>query len=165
LIRILNSIFRKSNQPTLEKARPIIPPIRQNTILEEYAKSTLTRVQSEMEVGPDLYDFIERIGRAFSHQLHRRPISTDQFSSFYVTTRQFENHRDLIERGVGLGLVYPNLAQEALDQLPAGDASYRLAYVLAPHFRILPRKGRERALGTVLHDSIDDRQRSIPLEN
>jgi hypothetical protein len=39
------------------------------------------------------------------------------------------------------------------EQWPTRSGFFHLAYVLAPHFRVLPRRGRSRNLSMILRDS------------
>src|SRR5262249_44862492 len=74
------------------------------------------------------------------------------------------------KRSVGLGLLFPNVSANNPDQMPERGGTFHLAYVLAPNFRILPRRGRPRKLATILEEmqallpGIEKKRREGPLD-
>ncbi len=149
LIRIINSFLVEERWRDGRRIKSITQA-NQTRNLIAFSTTTLSRIQSEPEVGPELFTFIERVGSFMRDSLHNRPISTDQISSFIVDASVSSEHWKLIERAVGLGLLFPNTGQSNPDQMPIRSGTFHLAYVLAPHFRILPRRGRARSLTWIL---------------
>ena len=144
LIRICNALLqRRGNQRR-------VPAIVQNRVLATFSTSTLTRVRSEPTVGPHLHRFIEYIGHFMSVALHEQPVTTDQVSSIEVDEAVSDFHWELIKRAVGLGLLFPNISIKNPDHMPEREGVFHLAYVLAPHFRLLPRRGKSRKLSHLL---------------
>jgi hypothetical protein len=70
-----------------------------------------------------------------------------------------------------LGLLFPNVGANNPDQMPDREGTFHLAYVLAPMYRLLPRRGRAHALRTMLkatesHGASTGRgQSELPLED
>ena len=82
--------------------------------------------------------------------LHNIQLSTDQVSSIYLDSKVTDLQWELIKAAVGLGLLFPNISHNNPDQMPERDGTFHLAYVLAPHFRILPRRGSSISLSALL---------------
>ena len=118
-----------------------IPQTNQTAALQALSSTTLSRTQSEPTVGKKLYEFLIHIGNYMHNHLHNQKLTTDQVSSIEINQDVSDNDWELIKRAVGLGLLYPNVAQNKRDELPFRTGSFRLAYILAPHFFLLPRRG------------------------
>lgn len=139
LIRIINLfISERGNKDTLSQIRPQ----RQTMLLTAFSNSTLSRVQSEPQNGPDLYRFLSAVGNFMSQDLHDNLLGTDQISSIEIDVPITDNEWTVVKNAVGLGLLYPNINANSGDQMPERCGIFRLAYVLAPNFKILPRKGK-----------------------
>lgn len=122
---------------------------RQTQLLTAFSTSTLSRIQSEPKNGPDLYKFISSIGEFMKRDLHSRQIGTDQISSVEIDTPVTDHEWEIIKNAVGLGLLFPSINANSGDQMPERKGVFRMAYVLAPHFEILPRKGKAVAIGRI----------------
>ncbi|WP_435627609.1 ORC-CDC6 family AAA ATPase [Candidatus Ferrigenium straubiae] len=139
LIRIINLfISERGKSETLNQ----IKPQRQTMLLTAFSNSTLSRVQSEPQNGPDLYKFLSAAGNYMRRDLHDNLLGTDQVSSIAIDVPITDNEWTVIKNAVGLGLLYPNINANSGDQMPERIGVFRLAYVLAPNFKILPRKGK-----------------------
>jgi hypothetical protein len=156
LIRIFNAFLLEAkwerNRGRVGRIRPLTAKA-QTRILTEFSSSTLARVQSEPEVGPELHEFLNRIGRYMSAHLHGAPITTDQVSSFVIERDVGDTEWRVIQRAVMIGLLFPNVGLTTPDQMPDREGTFRLAYVLAPTFKLLPRRGKARGLRTMLQYS------------
>jgi hypothetical protein len=106
----------------------------------------LSRVQSEPKTGAELYKFLMATGEFMRQNLHNQKMGTDQISSIEIDRSITDRDWEIIKNAVGLGLLYPNITASGGDQMPERIGIYRLAYVLSPAFRILPRKGKSVAL-------------------
>jgi len=84
--------------------------------------------------------------------LHEEPLTTDQITSVTLSTQTDGEKWTLVRRAAGLGLLFPNVGVHNPDQMPEREGTFHLAYVLAPHFRLLPRRGKARKLETVYLD-------------
>jgi len=152
LIRIFNSFLlaakwqHSPGRTAVVRLRPNV----QTRILTGFSTSTLSRVQSEEVNGPELYEFLKRIGDYMHDSLHNEPLTTDQISSVRVDRTVDDLSWMLTKMAVGLGLLFPNTNANYPDEMPEREGTFRFAYVLAPHFRILPRKGKARKLETIL---------------
>jgi len=129
---------------------PRISPKDQTRVLKRLSTSALVRVQSEPQCGKELYDFLKAIGDYMHRALHESKLTTDQITSIIVDKSVSEEHWKLVQRAVELGLLYPNIGPQQRDEMPNREGSFRLGFVLAPHFFLLPRKGDSRSLTTVL---------------
>ena len=147
LIRIFNLfISEASKQENLNQ----INKKRQTSLLIQFSNSSLSRVQSEPKYGHDLYKFLNTIGTFMQHNLHDDLIGTDQISSIEIDKSITDKEWEVIKTAVGLGLLYPNINTNSSDQMPERKGIFRLAYVLAPHFRILPRKGKSISISRII---------------
>lgn len=151
LIRIFNALLHEEGWRT-RNSRQIRPihPRAQTRVLMAFAASTLSRVQSEPERGPELYDLLVAVGTFMRDSLHGDQLTTDQVSSVTLDEDTPDALWDLCKRAVGLGLLYPNISAQSPDQMPTRRGTLHLAYVLAPHFLLLPRRGKPRKLTTIL---------------
>lgn len=146
LIRIFNLFISEAvkNKSTKLKQN------RQNFLLTGFSTSTLARVQSEPVNGPDLFKFLTDIGEYMRKDLHGGTIGTDQISSIEIDKSVTDKEWEVIKNAVGLGLLYPNINANSGDQMPERTGIFRLAYILAPHFKILPRKGKSISIRRVI---------------
>lgn len=144
-----------------------VPPMTQTRILIQFSASSLTRVQSEPPGGRELHLLLEKIGAYMRSMLHDHAISTDYVSSVEVDASVPDLQWKAIQQGVGAGLLFPNVSAENPDQMPDRSGTFHMAYVLAPTFRILPRRGKARRLSTILEwyatQGAISRQPSLPL--
>jgi hypothetical protein len=155
LIRLFNSLLLEVPSSAISQPQktPLLSKKQQTRILIRFSSGTLSRVQSEPEVGRELYEFIRRVGEYMHHSLYEKPVTTDQVSSFRLTSSVEQMYWPLIQHAVALGLLYPNLNTNHPDQLPQKSGTFHLAYVLAPLFRILPRRGKALGLQAVIRRS------------
>lgn len=170
LIRIFNSMLLELpdlGHVHFDKKTPILTKNKQTAILTNFSNSSLTRVQSEPRYGKQLYSFLQNIGNYMNYCLHDILLSTDQISSIYVDAKVTDQQWELIKIAVGLGLLFPNINHNNPDQMPERDGTFHLAYVLAPHFRILPRRGSTINLSTLLSNlrSVKTRSKSQQPKN
>ena len=126
-----------------------IPQDIQTAALESISSTTLSRTKSEPKIGNKLYDFIVDIGNYMHNHLHNQKLSTDQISSIEIDSRISDDDWENIKCAVGLGLLYPNVKQNKRDELPFKSGSFRLSYILAPYFFLLPRRGKPHKLSTI----------------
>ncbi|MBZ5491304.1 MAG: hypothetical protein LAO76_10270 [Acidobacteriia bacterium] len=156
LIRIFNKFRLETRWKRGWPRRRVttIRPREQTRILKAFSASTLNPVESEEVVGPALYRLLQQIGSYMHYALHDIPLSSDQTSSITVDLRTSE-YAPLIRKAVALGLLFPNINARNPDQMPEGESKFHLAYVLAPHFDILPRRGKAVSLSTVVREHQD----------
>lgn len=153
LIRIFNSMLLELpdlGNIKIDKDGPILSKNKQNSILTAFSNSTLTRVQSEPKYGRQLYNMLQNVGQYMHYFLHKLPLTTDQLSSLTIDGSVTDLQWELIKNAVGLGLLFPNVSHNNPDQMPEREGTFHLAYVLAPHFRILPRRGSSQNLSLIL---------------
>lgn len=146
LIRIFNLFISEASKNTKSRS---IQPGRQTTLLTAFSRSALSRVQSEPQYGPDLYKFLSTVGDFMRQGLHENLLGTDQISSIEIDKPITDHEWEVIKNAVGLGLLFPNINLNSGDQMPERIGTFRLAYVLAPNFKILPRKGKSVPLSRI----------------
>ncbi|MGA2964541.1 MAG: hypothetical protein ABSD96_23000 [Candidatus Korobacteraceae bacterium] len=163
LIRIFNSFLLKVQWSHRggKRRHLLLTPKEQTRTLTSLSTSTLTRIQSEPNVGPKLYHLLKSIGDFMQFQLLERPLGTDQVSSIELDTHIGDEDWELVQRSVGLGLLYPNVNANNPDEMPEREGTFRLAYILAPYFRILPRRGKSRRLSSVFKFEASERQHYV----
>jgi hypothetical protein len=176
LIRIFNNMLLQARgeyaRSDVPRSMPDVsafplPRKEQTRVLTSFAASTLKKVNSEALCGPDLYNLLECIGKYMSDALHNGKLSTDQVSSIEVGRRVSEAQWRLITAAVGLGLLFPNIGAKNPDHMPEREGVFRLAHVLAPYFKIVPRRGTAVSLSTILASgrlaSVHEQQGSLVL--
>jgi hypothetical protein len=163
LIRIFNSFLLKVKWSDRggKRKQLLLLPREQTRALTALSASTLTRIQSEPNVGPKLYQFLKLIGEFMQFQLLKKPLGTDQISSIETDARMTDTDWLLVQRSVGLGLLYPNISANNPDEMPEREGTFRLAFILAPYFRILPRRGKSRHLSAVHRFGDSERQHYV----
>ncbi len=139
LIRLFNIFISEAIK---KDSLRMIKTNKQTSLLTQFSTSSLSRIQSEPKYGPDLYKFLSTVGNFMKSDLHEGLLGTDQISSIEINESVTDNQWEVIKIAVGLGLLYPNVNANSGDQMPERIGVFRLAYVLAPHFRILPRRGK-----------------------
>ena len=142
LIRIFNALVLLNKAST----QIPLPPREQTRVIMKLSTSALVRVQSEPKCGKQLYNFLNRIGTYMHDYFHNRPLTTDQVTSFKVNEDVPDETWQLIQRGVELGLLYPNIGANARDELPYKQGVFHFGFILAPHFFLMPRRGQTRSL-------------------
>jgi hypothetical protein len=153
LIRIFNSLLmiQSNEQKKLRKARQLswIPPEDQTRALRTLSASTLNQVRSFPDVGPELHKFLLMLGEYMSFDIHGKPLTTDQVTSVTIDDAISEEEWKLVQVAVGQGLLYPNVGTGNPDDIPWREGTFHLAYVLAPNFFLLPRRGKAAKLTTI----------------
>jgi hypothetical protein len=154
LIRIFNRFLLEAGKKrgTHRKGQGLgrISAKEQSRILKSFSASILNPVRSEEHIGPELYEMLEKIGKYMHHALHELPLSSDQISSITVDLSA-SPYAPFVRRAVALGLLFPNVSSKNPDQMPLGKSRFHLAYVLAPYFDLLPRRGKAVTLSAVIN--------------
>lgn len=150
LIRIFKHLIKGIGSSDL----PLNESIQEQR-LRAFSSAALEQIKSEPDIGPIMHDFLQTIGNHVAKGLHMGKISTDQISSIKVTKSISDDHWESIKCATGLGLMFPNRTQHSPDSLPEKDGVFHLAYVLAPHFFIMPRRGSSGALSSFLSTGND----------
>jgi hypothetical protein len=95
--------------------------------------------------------------------LHESPLTTDQISSIRIDRSIDDYTWRLIKNAVMLGLLFPNTNANNPDEMPEREGTFHFAYILAPVFRLLPRRGKARSLRTVIRNPVQhDQSAEIP---
>lgn len=153
LVRIFNQLLLQTSWERDRGFRLGIKPLTaktQTNVLISYASSLLNRIQSEKKVGHRLYDLLKDIGSNLSEDLHNKKIGTDQVSSISLDRRVDSETWDIVKYAVGIGLLFPNRNPNSPDIMPEIEGVFRLGYVFAPLFRIMPRRGKARHILSIL---------------
>ncbi len=154
LIQIFSALLKQTAH--LPKQRNQIPRIAQtvqHAELTRFATTTLQSCQSEDKYGPFLHKLINDIGEFMRERIHMGRFGTDQISSIEVAESDSEQLKYLVKRAVGLGLLFPNVETNHPNWQPNVEGIFHLSYVLAPLFRLLPRKGKPVTLTTIQETS------------
>lgn len=153
LIRIFNGILLMVwSAMNRGRAVPRLSPKDQTRVLKRLSTSALVRVQSEPQCGRELYEFLKTIGDSMHRDFHESPLTTDQITSISIEKDVSDKHWSLIQRAVELGLLYPNMGPHQRDEMPDRQGTFHLAFILAPHFFLLPRRGHSRSLNAILQN-------------
>jgi hypothetical protein len=153
LTRLENSHDFKNNRKKFFRnygENPIISFADQHFVLAAIAERELNRYKIEKNFGGSLYNFIVGLGEYMHDQIHNSPINTEQVSSFEFTAMQDENAWKIIERAVQKGLIYPNINVHNPDEMPYKEGIFHLAFIFAPKFKLLPRKGDSKNISSIM---------------
>jgi len=151
LIRLFKILL--ADIPDIEENKlktPILSKKKQSEILLRFSTSILERSQSEEKIGPSLYQIMSIIGNYMHDYIHNQKLETEQISSIEVTYTIPDLYWEIIEKAVAYGLLCPNIKADKTEILPYKSGVYRIAYVLCPYFKLLPRKGTSRSLMSIL---------------
>ena len=153
LIRIFNRMLQESLTEAPEQvgelAIPLSPAV-QTIVLRNFSSATLSSVQSEEDIGRELYALLMQLGKYMRHRLHELPLTTDQVFSVAIDESTPDDKWKLVKSAVAIGTLFPNVSASNPDQMPDHVGIFHLAYVLAPYFLLFPRRGRSLKLGTIL---------------
>lgn len=149
------SRFEKSGEYNnfLEKrgrSSPVISFADQNFVLVSIAERELNRYRNEKNFGQSLFEFINGIGEYMHDVIHNNQLSTEQISSIEYSEDELENTWKIIERAVQKGLIYPNINVGNPDAMPYRDGVFHLAFIFAPKFKLLPRRGDSKNIYQVI---------------
>lgn len=150
LVRIFNSLLLSLKNDYNESAIPLISQKKQTDILIEFSTDTLERTKVLPKYGPHLYDTVKAIGDYMSNSLHNLPLASNLILAVEIDKNISDKDWEVVERAVEWGFLYPIRSNNTPDLLPRKEGKFHLAYVLAPHFLLLPRKGESRKLSTML---------------
>ena len=152
LIRIFNALlmFRAEERKRLEGKGPVpISPEEQTRTLLRLSATELNQVKSFPQVGPALYEFLLMLGEYMHADLHERPVTTDQITSVTIDDTVSDQDWRLIQVAVGRSLLNPNTGSGSPDEMPNRQGTFHLAYILSPHFALIPRRGKAARLSAI----------------
>lgn len=145
----------KDNYNYNYKRSPIISRSKQQKVLFQYSKIVFNRIKSEPKVGPELFTFIKEVGNYMTASMRGNLLSTNQISSIRIDESINDAQWALVSNAVKLGLLYPNKDKDNPDHIPDRQGTFHLAYILAPYFRILPRRETSMSLRSLeIEDNI-----------
>lgn len=151
LVRIFNSFLMSLKKYGYNRnQRPLISPKNQTDILIDFSTNTLERTKTLPKCGPLLFTYLDAIGTYMHNYLHNVDLSSNLILAIDIDKNISERDWQVIERAVEWGYLFPIRNTNNPDHLPKREGQFHLAYVLAPHFKILPRKGESRNLSTML---------------
>lgn len=150
LLAIFNLIVRNASATT--SGFLPVPPREQTRILRSVAALELARLKESYPGGASAFTLVTTAGAYFSFRLHHRPLSTDQPQAILVR-RTTADQWEAIKAAVGRGLLFPKDAPHHGDQPPSPPVELRLANVLAPYFKLLPRHGPVVELERILREA------------
>lgn len=150
VIRLVNSFLLELGVSSDKKSFKKLSSNRQTGILRQFSTSILSRVQTEEGVGRNLYSFLCSIGDAMFDAAHQRPVTTDQYTSVRIDESIASDRWELVKHAVAQGLLVPNVNTNQLDQMPVKTGTFHLSYSLAPHFKLLPRRGKAIAISAAM---------------
>lgn len=126
-----------------------IPAKEQTRAMRALSASILNQYRSYPEVGDELHAFLSMLGEYMRANLHDRPLTTDEVTSVQITDSISDNDWKVVRVAVGQGLLHPNIGSANPDEMPWREGTFHLAYALAPHFLLLPRRGRAAKLTAI----------------
>lgn len=143
LVRIFNSFLTELLRSE-DKKFPIART-KQTDILIEFSYNELERTKSSAQ----LYEFLQTIGTYMSDCLHKMPLTSNLSLAIDVSKDVSDEIWKVIEKAVEWGYLFPIRNSNHPDRLPHKKGRFHLGYVLAPYFKIMPRKGHPIPLSTI----------------
>jgi hypothetical protein len=134
-----------------EEPSPVISYVNQNLVLGAIAEREISTYRIERNFGPGLHDFILELGKYMYDHIHEKKLGLEQISSIQINKNIGTVEWKLIERAVQKGLIYPNVNFQNPDFMPTKEGVFHLAFLLAPKFKLLPRKGDSRVLSSIVN--------------
>ncbi|MGD0820891.1 MAG: hypothetical protein ABSA71_09115 [Desulfomonilia bacterium] len=170
LIRIFNALLMirtKKQKALMAKGLKVnkISAMDQTRAIRTLSSNTLNQVSGFVDIGPELYSFICMLGEYMKDSLYEKPLTTDQITSVIIDDTLSEKELELIHAAVGNGLLHPNVNSSNPDEMPLREGTYRLTYTLAPHFLLLPRRGKAATLSTIKKFNNMVRKKKYPLKS
>ncbi len=147
LIRLFKLLLEANEDKNISKSSLMLPMRKQSDILIGFSTSTLLRIQSEEKIGPSLYALLLKVGGIMHDKIHKAKLSTEQTYSIRIENDIDDETWLMIQKAVDNGLLYPKASS---DIFLYKQGTFRLAYVLCPFFKLLPRKGRSINLNAIL---------------
>src|SRR3990167_1371899 len=151
LISLLNSFYNASSEGAGFK--PVSNTI-QDKILRSYSYDEYRRMVYEPNQGEKVQNVLSLIGKYFQDSLHNQKLSTDMRLSFKFNVNN-DDVWSVVADAIGLGLVRPIIERSDFDTLPIKSGVFRLSYILSPHFNLLPRRGEEISLSSILYFGVE----------
>lgn len=157
LVRIINALLLKIGESE-DESRHKLPMEAgiQNEVLETIANDTLQQIRSEAPINAATYPCLNQIGKYMSNLFHREPLGTDQITSVSVRADDDLEIQRLVKHAAQLALLVPAAPQMHNGPDTPCQGDFHLAFVLSPHFRLLPRRNDAIRLSTILSHSGDD---------
>lgn len=150
LVKLFNRMLRTGSWRNKDQETPLVPATDQHKILNENSENRLDGIRTRTKYGPSTYELLMKVGTEFKDRLYADTIATDTYGTIKVDEVAFAKHRHQIEMAVSRGLLYPLNIDRNKDLLPVNSGEFRLAYVLAPKFRLLPRKGKALSISSII---------------
>lgn len=153
MIKIFNALrmLHSRQQTKLIRVRraSLISPEDQTRAMRTLSTNTLNQYRSFPIVGPALHAFLRMLGDYMHENLHNRPLTTDQVTSVTIDKNVSDEDWKLVCVAVGHGLLHPNVGSGNPDEMPWREGTFHLAYAFAPHFLLLPRRGKAASLTAI----------------
>ncbi len=157
LIKIFKEMIaylQERDSPFISKTDSSIVPISvQNQVLVKIAEQEISRYRNEINFGTGLYDFIDVIGSYMQNYIHNQKLGFEQISSIEINSSNDPKFWKLVERAVQKGILYPNININNPDDMPYREGVFHLAFIFAPKFKLLPRKGDSRNVTLMIGNS------------
>jgi hypothetical protein len=168
MIKIFNALrmLQSGSRTRLIRVRRafLISPEDQTRAMRTLSTNTLNQYRSFPIVGPALHAFLCMLGDYMHANLHKRPLTADQVTSVTIDKNVSDEDWKLVCVAVGHGLLHPNVGSGNPDEIPWREGTFHLAYAFAPHFLLLPRRGKAASLTSILQDTEKTRQQTrLPL--
>lgn len=156
IIKIFNALLlattnKKRRATTGPRRRhSILTPKEQTRVLRKFSETLFNYVQSEPEYGLRLFAFLKLIGEYLSSHLHNKKMSTDQVSAIEIDQTISDDHWEIVKCAVERSYLCPKIGPDNPDYIPQKEGVFHFANGLAPHFFLLPRRGKAHKLSSIL---------------
>lgn len=165
-LSLLSRMLLDSNKQLFDLAshkppNPIRPNV-QNKVLLEFSRSELQKLQSE-EHGKLLFETVSALGNTMQSLIFRKELGTDFVSSFTITFGIDPELDGAIKSAVAIGSVFPSVNPKDPDRMPEDGGTFHLGFKFAPHFKIIPRRGKSIPIDTALSGDVHHSDTQLPL--
>lgn len=148
LLRLFNYLFSKYLGKDGEELVPISEK-EQGDRIRIFSYTELENLNIEIK-GKEAFELFSTIGLFLKEKLHDDKVSTDVFNSFNYDVDD-DSIWEHIQKAVDLGLIYPEFKSSDQDnKMPNRKGTFGLALCLAPHFYLMPRKGKAVSLNKII---------------
>lgn len=152
MIRLFSDVVSRlhSLKRLPSRSVPLLPRAMQADALFEFSRRALEKSQSMIGQGDRLFKLLTHIGEYLRARLYFEEVTTDQYAGIFASSGESPSEWMLLTHAVQEALLYP--VWTGGQWVPGTNATvnFRFAYVLAPYFQLIPRRGRYASLQSVL---------------
>ena len=152
LVQLFTAILRQAI--STDKKVTVVSRRAQNELLANYGNEALSQSQSLPPVGKELFIILSQVGHELAARFMANRLSSDQITSIEVGKDDGKMIHQIVRLAVQGSMLVPADNRVLSQPTTPCDGVFHLAYVLAPHFHLLPRRNKSARLLSLIPQSI-----------